>query len=87
MGNGDIVVGSKSPPRKPANVTVKDIADRAAAARSTAAPDFAEAERHCGAMSQQRGNSGMLSTPQKFVRLVGCRDPKRDSKPRPPGRD
>jgi hypothetical protein len=74
MGNGDIVVGSKSLPRKSANVTVKDLADRVAEAPG--ARDLAATERHCGAMSQQRGDSGMLSTPQKFVRLVGCRDPK-----------
>jgi hypothetical protein len=85
MGNGDIVVGSKTPPRKPANVTVKDLADRTAKDRLSGAPDFTETERHCGAMSQQRGDSGTLSTPQKFVQLVGCRDPKRDSKPRSPG--
>ena len=30
----------------------------------------------CGAMSQQRGDSGHESAPQKFVQLVGCRDPK-----------
>ena len=85
MGKGDIVVGGKTPPRKSANATVKDFADRIATARLSGAPDFTETERHCGAMSQQRGDSGTLSTPQKFVRLVGCRDPKRDSKSRPPG--
>ena len=76
MGNGDIVVGSRPLPRKPANVTVTDLADRVAAADASGARELAETERHCGAMSQQRGDSGMLSTPQKFVRLVGCRDPK-----------
>lgn len=81
MGNGDIVVGSRPRPRKPANVTVKDLADRITAAKPADAPDFAKTERHCGAMSQQRGDGGMQSTPQKFVRLVGCRDPKS----RPPG--
>jgi hypothetical protein len=30
----------------------------------------------CKAMAQQCGNSGHQSAPQKFVRLVGCRDPK-----------
>jgi hypothetical protein len=30
----------------------------------------------CGAMSQQRDDSGSQSTPQKLVQLVGCRDPK-----------
>jgi hypothetical protein len=29
----------------------------------------------CGAMSQQRGDSGHESAPQKFVQLVGYRDP------------
>ncbi len=36
---------------------------------------------NCGAMSQQCGDSGNTSTPQKFVRLVGCRDPKAGSEP------
>jgi hypothetical protein len=27
-------------------------------------------------MSQQRGDSGGMSTPQKFLRLTGYRDPK-----------
>jgi hypothetical protein len=31
------------------------------------------------AMSQQCGDSGNYSTPQKFVQLVGCRDPKASS--------
>jgi hypothetical protein len=83
MGNGDIVVGGSPPPRKPANATVQDLADRVAAAKSSGLSDCGETERHCGAMSQQRGNSGMLSTPQKFVRLVGCRD----AKARPTGGD
>jgi hypothetical protein len=34
-----------------------------------------------GAMSQQRGDSGNESAPQKFVQLVGCRDPKVRSEP------
>jgi hypothetical protein len=37
----------------------------------------------CGAMSQQYAdnNRGNESAPQKFVQLVGCRDPKARSKP------
>ena len=37
----------------------------------------------CGAMSQQYGDShrGNESAPQKFVQLVGCRDPKARSEP------
>jgi hypothetical protein len=30
--------------------------------------------RNCGAMLQQCADSGSFSAPQKFVRLVGCRD-------------
>jgi hypothetical protein len=33
------------------------------------------------AMSQQCGDSGNYSTPQKFVQLVGCRDPKARAEP------
>jgi len=34
-----------------------------------------------GAMSQQRGDNGNVSAPQKFVRLVGYRDPKGQPEP------
>jgi hypothetical protein len=37
--------------------------------------------RVCGAMSQQNGDSGSISAPQKFVHLVGCRDPKARTRP------
>ncbi len=46
--------------------------------------------RICGAMSLQRGDSGRgnESVPQKFIQLVGCRDPKGSPepwvRPRPP---
>ena len=47
------------------------------------APYTAKIKRpgNCGAMSQQCGDSGNYSTPQKFVQLVGCRDPKASSGP------
>jgi hypothetical protein len=35
----------------------------------------------CGAMAQQRCDSGRESAPQKFVQLVGYRDPKARSQP------
>jgi hypothetical protein len=34
---------------------------------------------HCGAMSQQRDDSGSQSMPQKLVQLVGCHDPEAGS--------
>ena len=76
MGGDDIVVG------KPASRTHSQviIAHLAAAAGS---PDRQKVDRQegsrprfCGAMSQQRDDSGAQSIPQKLVRLVGCRDPK-----------
>ena len=69
MGSGDIVVGKKS-----AVAPENFIKGTGAAAPIQTAPS--SEERHCGAMSQQRGNSGAVSTPQKFLHLVGCRDPK-----------
>jgi hypothetical protein len=36
-----------------------------------------KAGQRCGAMSEQRGDSGQFcASPQKLVHLVGCRDPK-----------
>ena len=81
MDHGDIVVGSKPSTRKPSAVKpktaiVEKLAKRAGVSmqRAKAAPGIAD--RHCGAMSQQRSDSGAVSTPQKFVHLVGCRDSK-----------
>jgi hypothetical protein len=80
MGNGDIVVGKSPSTRKSKPVSPENFTKRGGA--STPAQSIpGKEERHCGAMSQQRGNSGTMSTPQKFMRLVGCRD----SKPRPSG--
>jgi len=64
MGSGDITT------RKP-SVVSRNLTKRASAPGATRA-----SEEHCGAMSQQRADSGAASTPQKFVRLVGCHDQK-----------
>jgi hypothetical protein len=40
-----------------------------------------EQTRNCGAMTQQRCDSGNQSSPQKFVQLVGYRDPKAQAQP------
>jgi hypothetical protein len=42
-----------------------------------------ERARICGAMTQQQCDSGNRSAPQKFVQLVGCREPK--ARPAPQG--
>jgi hypothetical protein len=85
MGSGDIIAGSNPPTRKPkvqpTTVIAKNLAKGAGASAGEAKTTPGAAERHCGAMSQQRTDSGATSTPQKFVHLVGCRDPKA----RPPG--
>jgi len=75
MGSGGIAVGKSSPTRKPGSVSQENLTKRAGTA-TPAESIPAREERHCGAMSQQRGDSGGMSTPQKFVRLVGCRDAK-----------
>ena len=71
MDRGDIVAGSKST-RKPQASPQGVIVDNRPRSESASG----NAEQHCGAMSQQRCDSGVTSTPQQFVHLVGCRDPK-----------
>jgi hypothetical protein len=72
MGSGDIGVG-KTPSTHQSTTAPPD---KRAKAPPGAVATVAKAEAHCGAMSQQRGDSGAISTPQKFVRLVGCREVK-----------
>ena len=65
MGRGNIDVGSATPTRKPGQPVERQ----------------GETSEHpvslCGAMSQQGCEFlGNISAPQKFVRLVGCREPK-----------
>jgi len=81
MGNGDIVVG-KNPPQIRKRLIVDNLS-KPAGTSAPSEPSPSAKEGHCGAMSQQRGDSGAVSTPQKFVRLVGCHD----VKARPSGTD
>lgn len=81
MGGDDIVVGYRSSIRKSSQNT---LAHRGAPASVFVLPadkpsaskiDRPESRRSaCGEMSQQCGHNGTQSTPQKFLRLVGCRD-------------
>src|ERR1700758_2632786 len=78
VGNGNIEVG-KTPPRKPGQPIVgrSGRADSASDLRGVAQnPPKPVPPKVSGAMSQQRCDSGHESAPQKFVQLVGCRDPK-----------
>jgi hypothetical protein len=81
MGTGNIDVGNKTP-RKAGQPSVEDLAvtDGPLEPR-IGQPNLRKTEGICGAMSQQRGDSGNVSAPQKFVQLVGCRDPKAGSEP------
>jgi len=78
VGNGNIDVGNKSPTRKPGEPITGRLSGSDGASEPAIDSLAAQRPRICGAMSQQRGDSGRSndSAPQKFVQLVGCRDPK-----------
>jgi hypothetical protein len=40
--------------------------------------------RMCPAMAQQRTDIGNEAAPQEFIRLIGCRDPRRARSAAPP---
>jgi hypothetical protein len=78
VGNDNIDVGNKTATRKPG----QPIVERLARSDGSSGPRIdkplqTETIGICGAMSLQRGDSGRgnESVPQKFVHLVGCRDP------------
>ena len=79
MGSGDIIAGSNPPtrrPKKPTTVIVRNPARGAgASSRRSEITSTNAADGHCGAMSQQRADSGTTMAPQKFLHLVGCREP------------
>jgi hypothetical protein len=77
-------VGNKTAARNPDQSMIERLARTDSALRlRIEAPNTVRMKRsaNCGAMSQQCGDSGNYSTPQKFVQLVGCRDPKAGSEP------
>jgi len=81
---GDNIIVGKPVSSKPASTVAGDPAERASL--SSLAADTRNSLKKprpdvCGAMSQQRSDTGSQSTPQKFVRLVGCHDP--SIKPQP----
>jgi hypothetical protein len=90
VGNGNIDVGNKTATREPGQPIIERLArsDGASVPRIDQQsplqnPLKAERPKICGAMSQQRGDSGRGndSAPQKFVQLVGCRDPNARTEP------
>jgi len=79
VGNGNFDVGKTSPAGKPGQPIVETPAGSdSSSARRIDKTNLQKVERPrvCGAMAQQCGDSGRgnESAPQKFVRLVGCRD-------------
>jgi hypothetical protein len=72
---GNIDVGNKTPRH-----LGQPMAARADGELRIEAPNTVRMKRP-GAMSQQCGDSGNYSTPQKLVQLVGCRDPKVRAEP------
>jgi hypothetical protein len=84
LGNGNIDVANKSAIRKSGQPRVERSAaiDGAPALQiERANSPKLERPRISGAMSQQCGDNGNASAPQKFVHLVGCRDPKARPEP------
>ncbi len=76
MRGNHTTVGSKSTTsKKSASMIVENPAEPTGSL-DTRPPTKKQQREFCGAMSQQRSDNGAQSTPQKFVRLVGCRDPK-----------
>jgi hypothetical protein len=82
VGNND--VGTNTAARTAGRSMIERLARTDSAPKlRIEAPNTVRMKRsaNCGAMSQQNGDSGNYSTPQKFVQLVGCRDPKAGSEP------
>lgn len=81
---GNIDVGNKTAASNPGQPVIERLGRTEGAAKlRVEAPNTVRIKRpaNCGAMSQQGSDSGNTSTPQKFVQLVGCRDPKAGSEP------
>ena len=83
MGNGNIHVGNETPTRKPGQPTVESFSgSNGSSELRIDSPLRPEHPEICGAMSQQGGEfRGNISSPQEFLHLVGCRDPKVKSGP------
>ena len=79
VGNGNIDVGNEKLTRKPGQPAVEVLGHNSSKPRIDRQNlPRTERPRISGAMAQQCGDIGRgnQSAPQKFVRLVGCRDPK-----------
>ena len=81
MGNGNIDVGKESATRKSGQPIVERLfGSNGLPELRIDQPKSAQPARRniCGAMAQQRGDSGNHSAPQELLRLVGCREARTD---------
>lgn len=86
MGNGNIDVGNNTPTRKTGQPIVEHLFGSSGLPEQRIGqqnPSRAVRPDICGAMAQQRGDSGNQSAPQKLLHLVGCRE---KARPKPPPR-
>ena len=81
MGNGNVEGGKKFPIRKPSQPMAGTLPGKGSSAAQFDAQKI-ERPRVCGAMTQQCGDSGHYSAPQKLLQLVGCREPKARPEPK-----
>jgi hypothetical protein len=80
MSSGNIILGDKMLGDKPAiptgtSVITKQLTERASASAHRTGKPKTDWPKFSGAMSQQQGDTTAQSMPQKFVHLVGYRDP------------
>jgi hypothetical protein len=79
VGNGIVDVGNQTPSRNPSQPIAEPLAPSDGSCELQIDKPLQTATMSvCGAMSLQGGDNGRgnESVPQKFVHLVGCRDPK-----------
>jgi len=88
VGSGSTDVGNKGPTRNQGKTRRPDRPRLDALAGADPFPELRIDGRGalrtagvCAAMSEQHGDGGNLSAPQKFVHLVGCRDPNARTEP------
>jgi hypothetical protein len=92
VGNGNIDVGKKSPTRKAGQPIVgrlfgsSGLPELRIDSSKPATPAQAARRDICGAMAQQRGDSGNQSAPQELLHLVGCREKAQPHPPKAPAK-
>jgi hypothetical protein len=89
VGNGNIDVGKKASTRKTGQPIVERLFGSSGLPElriDQQNPGQAARPHICGAMAQQRGDSGIQSTPQELLHLVGCREKAQLNEPKDPAK-